>query len=774
MDTPFDTDHTDQQGAEADPMLEGVGASDGAASDPLLEALLWLCHHHGVERTSVSLLNGMALNGPMTAPQAMGLLQQAGFNAAIVKRPPSKILTLLMPVVLLLKNGDACIVTRRVSARSKRAGGARYEVIMPGAGDQVCTATEEELLPEYSGYTLLATLKAGTKHAVSKDAKEEPPHWLWGTVKRYMPYYRAAMFAALLSNVLMLMVGLFTSTVYDKVIPNNAMTTLWSLAAGAGISIAFDMAARQLRSYLIDMAGKKSDQALGNMIFRQALSIRLEHKPESSGSFAHRLAQIEVVREFFTSASASAMTDLPFIFLFIFMTWMVAGQLALVLVLAVPSIFGLTWAIQKMLRKVMKANMNQHADLHGLLVEAVEGLEDLRAAGAQGHFLSRYEEANAAAASSSLRARAMGSWTNNFSMVVQQLITVVMLVWGVHLIQDKVLTGGGLIAAVMFATRALAPLNSVVALAARYQGAKAAMVSLNDLMSLPTERDADKKYLAHPVVKGQIGLHDVQFAYPKGQQEHSPTVLKGINLMIRPGERVAILGKIGSGKSTILRMLGGLYQPTDGFVEVDGLDLRQIDSADFRTHVGFVSQEPKLFQGSLRENVMLGRPHADPNAFMEVARLTGLDRIAAAHPMGYDLPVGQAGGLLSGGQRQLVALARCLVIRPQVLLLDEPTSSMDAQAENSFIQHLKTAVGDRTLVVVTHRPALLDVVNRVVVVEAGRILADGPKAQVLAMLAGQRPPPPGPVAVPVPSRPVEVAPRAVSAEELEREFAAAS
>lgn len=749
-------------------MLEGVGAGSPGGVDPLMEALQWLCHHHGLDRSPVSLLNGLALNGPMTAQQAVTLMQNAGFNAAIVRRPPSKILSLLMPVVLLLRNGDACIVTKRVSVRSKRAGGARYEVIMPGAEGQVCTATEEELLPEYSGYALLATVKAGTKHAVSKDAKEAPPHWLWSTIRRYTPYYRASMFAALLSNVLMLMTGLFTSAVYDKVIPNSAMVTLWSLGGGALLAIVFDMAARQLRSYLIDMAGKKSDQALGNLIFRQALSIRLEHKPESSGSFAHRLSQIEVVREFLTSASASALTDLPFIFLFMFMTWLVAGQLALVLVVAVPAIFGLTWAVQKMLRKLMKANMNQHADLHGLLVEAVEGLEDLRAAGAQGHFLSRYEEANAAAASSSLRARAMGAWTNNFSMVVQQLITVIMLVWGVHLIQDKLLTGGGLIAAVMFASRTLAPLNSVVALAARYQGAKAAMVALDDLMALPTERDAEKRYLSHPTVKGQIGLHDVQFAYPKGQQEHSPTVLKGVNLMIRPGERVAILGKIGSGKSTILRMLGGLYQPTDGFVEVDGLDLRQIDSADFRTHVGFVSQEPKLFQGSLRENVMLGRPHADPNFFMAVARQTGLDRIAAAHPMGYDLPVGQAGALLSGGQRQLVALARCLVIQPRILLLDEPTSSMDAQAENSFIQHLKTSVGDRTLVVVTHRPALLDVVDRVVVVESGRILADGPKAQVLAMLAGQRPPPPAPV------RPVEAVPKPVSADELEREFAAAS
>jgi len=564
------------------------------------------------------------------------------------------------------------------------------------------------------------------------------------------------MLAALLSNVLMIMTGLFTSVVYDRVIPNKAFVTLWSLGAGALIAIAFDLAARQLRSYLIDAAGKKADLALGSQIFRQAMGIKLEHRPESAGAFAHRLAQIEVVRDFSTSATISALTDLPFILLFILVTWLVAGPIVLVLLIAVPLVLAMTFAIQSMLRRYLSANMAQQADLHGVLIEAVEGLEDVRAAGAQGHFIQRYEDANASAAMTSLKARSMSSWINNFAMVAQQLITVIMLIWGVHLIDAGQLTGGALIAAVMFGGRAIAPLGSVVNLASRYQSAKAALRSLEQLMDLPTERDLSKRYLSRPKLQGQLALHDVRFAYPQGTQQHAPVVLKGVSIHIRAGERVALLGKIGSGKSTILRMLGGLYHPTDGFVEVDGIDLRQIDPADFRAHVGFVSQEPRLFQGSLRDNVLLGRANADINNFMDVARQTGLDRIAAAHPMGFDLPVGEAGCLLSGGQRQLVALARCLVTHPQILLLDEPTSSMDAQAEGSFIRHLKTAVGERTLVVVTHRPALLDVVDRVIVVDGGKILADGPKAQVLAALAGQRPQA-GPTPVPAAPRPEPVA-----------------
>jgi ATP-binding cassette subfamily C protein LapB len=746
---------------------EPVQAGEGAAmpsSDPLLEAVVWLCHHHGIDRSEASLLDGFQPGEHgITPPQAVQVLKQVGFSATLVRRPPSKILTLLMPVVMLLKNGDAVILTKRISGRSKRAGDTRYEVVMPGAGNEVCTATEEELLPEYSGYTLLAALKPGTVHGDREAQELSPSHWLWSTLKRYVPYYRAAMLAALLSNLLMLVTGFFTSVVYDKVIPHNAMVTMWSLGVGTLLGIAFDLIAKQLRSYLIDTAGKKADLIMGNMLFNQALGIRLEHRPDSAGSFAHRLAQIEVVREFSTSASASVLTDLPFIFLFILMTYVVAGPLVFVLLIAVPLVLGISLGVQRILRRSMRANMAQHADLQGVMVEAMEGLEDVRAAGAAGYFSKRYEEANAAAAASSLRARAIASLVSNFSTSVQPLVTVSMLIWGVLLIQDGRISGGSLIGAVMFAGRAVAPLTSLVALAGRYQGARAALLILNDLMAMPTERVPGKKYVPRRQISGQIALNDVNFSYPKGKHDHAPMVLKGVSLQINPGERIAILGKIGSGKSTILRMMAGLYQPTDGFVEVDGLDLRQIDPVDFRTHVGFVSQEPRLFYGSLKENVLLGRPNADVGHFLEVARQTGLDKLAAAHPMGYDLPVGEMGCMLSGGQRQLVALARCLVTRSQILLMDEPTSSMDAQSEAGFINHLRSAVHGQTLVVVTHRPALLDVVDRIIVVDGGKILADGPKAKVLALLAGQKP-----------GGHVQSVPQPAQAPAAQRELAAAS
>ncbi|MET0350257.1 MAG: ATP-binding cassette domain-containing protein, partial [Rhizobacter sp.] len=293
--------------------------------------------------------------------------------------------------------------------------------------------------------------------------------------------------------------------------------------------------------------------------------------------------------------------------------------------------------------------------------------------------------------------------------------------------------------AVMLAGRAIGPLGSVVSLATRYQGARAAMVALDHLMSLPTEREAGRTYVANHDINGRLGLQEVGFSYPQVGEEPAPKVLKGVTLKFEPGERAAILGRIGSGKSTILRMLGGLYQPTEGMVEANGIDLRQIDPADFRRRVGFVSQEPRLFNGTLRENVTMGRPNIDAARLAEVAKVTGLDRVVSTHPQGWELPVGEMGSLLSGGQRQLVALARCLVTQPQILLMDEPTSSMDAQSEILFLRQLKEAAGNRTLVVVTHRPAVLELVNRIVVVDSGKVVMDGGKNAVLAALSGQKP-----------------------------------
>lgn len=709
------------------------------ADDALAQAIVWLCKHHGRERSAESLLANTPVEGHLGPDQAVRIMRDAGFNAGLVQKRISDIHALLLPAVLLLKNGDAAILVARHAAEK---GADTYDVIMPGPESHACKATEAELSGEYTGFAFVASPKPQAASGAAQELLLLDPdrHWLWGTLRRFAPYYRSALLAAALSNVLMLASGLVTSVVFDKVLPHQAFVTLWALAVGGFIALAFDLIARQLRSHLIDRAGKKADLIIGSLLFRQTLGVRMEHRPESAGSYAHHLGQIETVRDFFAGATLSALSDLPFIVIFVAMTFVIGGPLGWVLVFAIPAILLFAWLVQASLRRSMAANMTHQADLQGLLVEAVEGLEDVKVVGAQGRFLRRYEDATAAAAETALHARALGGLTNNVSAMSQQLITLVMLVVGVYLIADGQITSGALIGAIMFAGRAVGPLGSVVGLATRYQGARAAMVALDRMMQLPTERAPGANYVAHHEVTGRIALRELSFSYPATSDDAvAPKVLKGVSLKFERGERVAILGRIGSGKSTVLRLMAGLYQPTEGMVEVDGIDLRQIDPADFRAKVGFVSQEPRLFKGTLRENVLMGRASVDAARLAEVARVTGLDRLIASHPQGWELQVGEMGALLSGGQRQLVALARCLVTQPQILLMDEPTSSMDAQSETLFLRQLNEALGTRTVVMVTHRPAVLELAQRVIVVDGGKIVLDGPKQQVLAALSGAKP-----------------------------------
>ncbi len=749
--------------AGARPDLQAEGAVDaipeldavGVDHDALLHSMVYLTRHHGEERSATSLLDGMPIDGLLNPDQAVRVMRAAGYNAGLIQRDIGGIHALLLPAILLLANGDACVLVRRLD--TPRGQSPVCEVVMPGQEFHVCKASEAELEGEYLGFALVATpmpdQASGT--AGAEDALLDPSgHWLWGTLRRFIPYYRSAMLAALLSNVLMLVTGLVTSVIYDKVIPHQGFVTLWALAAGALIALVFDLVARQLRSHLIDTAGRKADLIIGSLLFRQTLGVRMEHRPESAGNYAHHLAQVEIVREFFAGATLSAISDLPFILLYVWVTFVVGGPLGWVLVLVLPTLAMMSMVVQRKLRRAMSANLQHQADLQGVIVEAVEGLEDLKAVGAQGRFLHRFEGATAAAADANLKARWTMGWMTNMTAVSQQLITLVMLVWGVYLIHDGVITGGALIGAVMYAGRAVVPINSVAGLASRYQGARAAMVSLDRMMAQPTEREKGRAYVSGHHVTGAIGLNDLSFAYPQTTADAAaPRVLRNVTVKVKAGERIAILGRIGSGKSTILRLMAGLYQPSEGFVEVDGLDLRQIDPADFRTRVGFVSQEPRLFNGTLRDNVMMGRAQLDAAKLAEVARVTGLDRVVAGHPQGWELSVGEMGGLLSGGQRQLVALARCLITRPQILLMDEPTSSMDAQSEVMFLKQLKEAAGTRTLIMVTHRPAVLELVDRVIVVDAGKVVLDGPKAAVLAALSGVKPANPAQRALP--DQPVE-------------------
>ncbi|MCI0152113.1 type I secretion system permease/ATPase [Paraburkholderia sediminicola] len=705
--------------------------------DGLLGSVMWICERYGCGKTAEALTAGLPKSGMLSPSLALDALSNAGFTAGLVERRLQLLPGHVLPVILLHSRMGGCVLLgRRANPDKESKSRVLYQVMVPEIGPEPVEYTQEEMDAIYSGYAILVKPTARVELR-DGDSVEPAGHWLLGTLWRYRRYYASAALGALLINLLGLASVFFTMNVYDRVVPNQAYVTLWSLAIGVGIAMLFEAISRHVRSHLLDVAGKKADLVMGTLLFRRALSIRMEHKPASAGSFANQLREFESVRDFATSATLSAISDLPFVLVFVGVVFAVGGSLGWVPLLMIPLIIGASLFVQWPLARIMKENLKEASLKQGVLIESVEGLETLKAVGGEGHMQKRWETFSAMAASSSMKSRQISSKATSFITLLQHMQTVVLVVLGVYLIDAGELTQGALIGTVMLAGRITAPLGQVMGLALRFQQAKAALQSLNGLMAMPVDRDPSRKYLPKPPLSGQITLKDIGFSYPAPPTQPNPPVLKDVNLSVEAGERVAILGRIGSGKSTLLRVMARLYAPVEGQMFTSGLDVEQIDLADWRKTVSYVGQDARLFHGSLRENVMIGRPEASADEFLRVMRLTGLDHVASRHPKGIDLPIGEGGQGVSGGQRQLVSLARSLLARPQLLLLDEPTSAMDSQTETVFLEHLARATEGQAIVVVTHRPSLLALVDRIVVVEEGKVVADGPKEQILAALSGK-------------------------------------
>lgn len=694
-------------------------------NDSLLAGVQWFCAHYDKPATLESLYAGLPRDQRLKPSLVVRMLEQAGIGAGWVKRRPAELSSYLFPLMLLFKNGEARILVAR--------HGDQFELIVPEAGGGTITLSAEELQENYLGYALLVRPKAAPDARTEIPEGEGKGHWLFSTLWNYRRYYYSAALATFLINILALCSTFFIMNVYDRVVPNQAFVTLWSLAIGVMVAIGFEFTSRQTRAYLLDTAGKKADLILGAKLFRQLLEVRLEHKPPSAGSFANQFREFESVRDFITSASLATLADLPFCLLFIFVLFLISGPLAMVPLGSMIVLLGVCAYIQFPLSRLMKENLREASQKHGLLIESIEGVETLKATHAEGSMLRRWEDFSAQLAASAIKTKALSNLAGNSVSLISQMTTVAIVLWGVYRIADGDLTQGALIGTVMLTSRAIAPLASAVGLAVRYQQAKTALKSLNQLMEIPTVRENGRRYLQAPK-DATLSMRRVKFSYPAPPMQPKPTVLNNISLNIKHGERVAIVGSIGSGKSTLLRVLARLYQPVEGQVMMNGIDAEQIDPADWSAAVGFVGQDARLFYGSLRENLLIGNPSATSEELIHVVQLTGLASVASSHPLGFDRPVGEMGQALSGGQRQLVALARSLLLHPQVLLLDEPTSGMDMQTERMFLQRLEHATKGRTLVVVTHRFSVLEQIDRLIVLDAGQIVADGPKDEVLRAL----------------------------------------
>ena len=703
--------------------------------DTLLQCLSWICDHYDMSRSPAALVAGIPWNGALSPSLALQALGNVGLTGGVVKRVLAQLPAQVMPIIALRKKQGGCILLERREVRdeeNKRQ--LRFSVILPEVSAEPVDLSHEDLDAMYAGHAILVKPRAHVDNRAGEALPAAKGHWLFSTLWRYRRYYRSAAIAAVLANVLALASIFFTMNVYDRVVPNQAFVTLWSLGIGVIIAMVFEAVIRFVRAHLLDVAAKKADLVLGAMLFRQAMSVKMEHKPASSGSFANQLREFESVREFATSATLAAISDLPFVLMFVGVIFAIGGPLGWIPLLILPLIIIISVSIQWPLARVMKENLRESSLKQGVLIESIEGMETLKSTGGTANMQRRWQHFSALQSATSMKSRRLSSIATGTVTLLQQLQTVALVITGVYLITAGTLSMGALIGTVMLAGRATAPLGQVIGLAVRFQQAKAALESLNKLMAMPQDRDPDQHYLPAPNLSGQIALKKIGFSYPAAPMQPNPPVLTDINLSISPGERIAILGRIGSGKSTLLRVMSRLYSPTEGQIFTDGLDVNQIDPADWRKTVGFVNQEARLFHGTLRENVMLGCPDASVDEFVRVLQLTGLEQFAASHPRGVNLPIGENGDGVSGGQRQLISLARTLLARPKLLLMDEPTSAMDAQTEAQFLEHLHRATQGQTLVVVTHRPSLLKLVDRVIVMDNGRVVADGPKANVLTAL----------------------------------------
>lgn len=588
--------------------------------------------------------------------------------------------------------------------------------------------SHERLANELEGLAIDVPNPQGDLPGALVDVARED--WFWGVFARLRAHYGDCVLAAVLINLLALAASMFSMNVYDRIIPNGAMHSLWTLGVGVFLAALLELGLRMLRAHVVDDAGKRADLALSAALLRQMLNLRAVDRPTSSGQWVSQLREFESVRDFVSSSTLVALSDLPFAFLFLIVMAWIGGPLVWVTVLAAVLTVCVGLLTQWPIRRTVQRYQYENTQKHAYLIETLERLETIEALGAQAQVQGRWERVCAAAARSAMGTRMASALTLNFGQFIQQMANVALIVLGVHQILAGQLTVGALIGCTILASRALSPLGQVAALMARWQHTQQAFQSVDKLMQLPLRDDPARNGVRLPAQPVTLKLEGVRLRYPRSETD----VLHIDHLQLHPGEIVAVSGPVGSGKSTLLRVLAGLLCPTEGRVLVNGLQVQQLSPADWRAHVSWVGQDSVLFRGSLRENLLMAAPQVSDERLMQVMRLCGLDRLVAQHPQGLDMPLGEAGQALSGGQRQWVALARALLANAPVLLLDEPTSAMDMAGEQTLLERLRPELHGRLVVLATHRPGPLELAQRLLVLDAGRLVADGPRDAVLAAL----------------------------------------
>lgn len=636
---------------------------------------------------------------------AVEALRQLGYKSSFGRLRIRRIKDTHCPLIAFTAEGAALLVENDESA------GFLKVTSFNGAPEQR-RLKRKELSLEVGKYVILSNIDP------IKDTSSAS--WFWGSFAQSKWLYFQVIIAAALTNFLGLSTSLFIMVVYDRVVPNEAIESLIALTIGVSIALGFDFMIKTIRGQFVDRAGQRADGRMARLIFNRLLNLRLDRRSEKSGAMASVVREFDTLREFFTSATLIAVVDLPFIFFFIWVISLIAGPLAYVPLAAVPIVIFAGLIIQPFLATIARNAMQSNMSKQGVLIETLNGIETIRATGSGRLMRKRFEDASKVQSELGLRNRVLSQFAINTAASVQQVAQIATIFFGVFLIQDGIVTMGSLIAAVILGGRTLAPLSQLASALSRANSARQAYRSLSELMRDDESLEADSAKLSRPNLDGVIELKNLTYQFPGTK---TPTI-SDLSLKIKKGQKVAIVGRMGSGKSTLARLISGIVSPTSGAVLVDGIDSRQIDPSDLRRNVGVMLQETWLFSGTVKENIQMGYFEHSDEHILNVCKTSGVDSFISKHPSGYDLQLKERGDGLSGGQKQSINLARALLHNPNVLILDEPTSSMDQATEAAVINELKSWGTDKTMIMITHRNSLLQLADRVLVMEAGQVLTD--------------------------------------------------
>ena len=704
-----------------------MSGQDKAYLDPLLDALTFLSKWHGNPVARDELAAGLPLvDNRFTPDLFLRAASRAGLSARLLKQDLATISNVLLPAVLLLNHGNTVLLAG--------IDGEMARVILPESGEGEALLPLAELAESYLGYALFVKPKVRFDERSPSSIEYKSKHWFWGTLKLSWRIYRDVLVASFLISVFALASPLFTMNVYDRVVPNHATDTLWVLAIGVILVFAFDFILRQLRSHFLDVAGKKSEILISAKILERVMGVKLSARPPSVGSFSRHLQEFDAIRDFITSATITAVIDVPFTLIFFIIIGMLGGWMVVIPLLLVSIIVLFSFWIQGAMREAVEESGRMASVKNATLVEALSGLETIKLTGAEGQMQQRWEMANGHIAEWNAKTRRQATSVSSLVTLCMQLNSVFLIIFGVYLIDAGQLSMGGLIACVMLSSRAFQPMAQLAQLATRFNQTQSAFFMLESIMSLPQERPEEKRFLFRDTLQGNMTLKDITFCYPDAENP----ALSQINLNIKAKEKVAIIGRIGSGKSTLGKLITAMYEPSKGHILFDDVDSRQLSPAHIRHMMGVVPQDITLFYGTLRDNLTLGAPWVGDEVILRAAQLAGVSEFASRHPQGMDMRIAERGSNLSGGQRQAVILARALLLDPPILVLDEPTASMDNTSEVRLRAKLQNELSDKTLILITHKSSMLALVDRLIVVDQGRIVADGPKAVVQEALRSGR------------------------------------